>query len=171
MKRLKLLFLAVLSLAVVSCSSSEDNSTTPLDIEVTGDLDLQAFNNLLGLDATALVTFSGEAASTYTAETIPGDALDFTINTSSSTTEIRIIDFRYNFSGGNTTEDDWFSNFEVSIDTLSSPAKAIIQVNSDAAIDEDAIYKFDIDFKVYENGVTNNNVYFVDPKIRIKRKR
>ena len=52
-------------------------------------------NNLTGTDATALVTFGGVSAATFTTEAIIGDKISYEIVTSSTDTEIRITQFNY----------------------------------------------------------------------------
>ena len=169
-KSFRLVFL--LSVIILSACSSSDSvdPLAPMEQNVEGTVSISALNGLSGNDATAIVTFgNGQAAANYTTEAIAGDAIDYKINTSSANTEIRIINFRFNLAASTASFDDWESNFIVVTDTLSSPAKSYIEVNRDAANGDD--YKFDIDFKVYVNGVSDGKIYYVDPKIRIKAKR
>ena len=170
MKKLKNLLLLLLVSFIISCSNSEEQDpTTPIVIDVSGNVDVTALDNLLGNDATALVTFGGVSAATFTSEVIPGDKLEYKITNSSTTTEIRIINFRFNPTGSTANFDDWDLNFIAVADTINVPAKAYIDVNSSASGED--TYKFDIDFKVYKNGVSDGKIFFADPKIKIKRRR
>ena len=166
----KSFFILVLSgFILFACSSNDNNNvdpTAPIDINVEGSVDSNALSALVGNDATVLVTINGQPAATFTTETIPGDKIDYKINASSSNTEIRIINFRFNLAASTASFDDWEINFTPVIDTISIPAKAYIDVDSRAVAGDE--YKFDIDFKVYTNGVSDGKIYFADPKIRIK---
>lgn len=170
MKTLKSIFILSMAVLLFNCSSSsEEDPTAPITINVDGTLDLNALNSLVGTDATALVTFGGAPAATYTVEAIPGDKVNYKITSSSANTEIRIIDYRFNLNSSTASFDDWEINFTPQIDTIATPATAFIEVNTDAAGEDD--YKFDIHFKVYTNGSSNHTIYTVDPKIKLKRRR
>ena len=172
MKVLKVILIVCLIFAF-SCSSDDDNDdTTPKEFDVNGTIDISALNLLVGTDATALVTFDGVSSATYTTDVIPGDKVNYSISNSSANTEVRIIDFRFNIVGSNTSSIDWDDSFNPVKDTISVPAKAYIDVNTNAFYEEGADeYKFDIDFKVYVNGISNHIVYSTDPKLKIRDRR
>ena len=168
-KNFLILIVSVFILSACSSNKNDVDPTAPMDISVEGSVDVNALNSLAGNDATALVTINGQSAATFTTESIPGDKIDYKINASSSNTEIRIINFRFNLAASTASFDDWEINFIPVVDTISNPAKAYINVDARAVAGDE--YKFDIDFKVYTNGVSDGKIYYADPKIRIKSSR
>ena len=160
MKKLKVLFLLVTIVFISACGSSDDDSL--LDNDVSGLLDTSLLTNLVGNDATSLVTLNGQPAGTFTSEASIGDEVFYEVKTSSSDVEIVILSFFYD--SGN--QELWETGIERIIDRESSPAVASLKVLSGVVGDE---VKFGFTFVLKTNGVVDfNTTYIVDPKIRVR---
>ncbi|ARV05346.1 hypothetical protein BTO04_00960 [Polaribacter sp. SA4-10] len=157
---MKKLFLLVAILLTASCGSSDCDFI--LENDVSGAIDTSLLADLVGNDATALVTLNGESARTFTSEALIGDEISYEIKTSLSNVEIVIINFFY--TSGN--QEFWKTGIERTIEIESSPATASLKVLRGAVGDE---VKFGFTFVLKTDGVIDfNTTYIVDPKIRVR---
>lgn len=160
MKKLKNLFLLIVIVSIASCGSSDGDSM--LENDVSGALDTSLLADLVGNDATSLVTLNGQSAGTFTSEALIGDEISYEVKTSLSNVEIVIINFFY--ASGN--QEFWKTGIERTIERELSPATASLKVLSGAVGDE---VKFGFTFVLKTNGIIDlNTTYIVDPKIRVR---
>ena len=175
MKKIKLLFLALSVITFVNCSSDDNtSSTTPTTITASGSFDWNAFNPAT-LDITALATINGEAASTYTVNAIKGDIINFTFNSGANKSAVKVkreLVFLY-IDIDTATDEDY--RFLESITYVPDPNFIDFEGNKGIIIGPNAPTnydgKFDMYFTILEDGVELQEIYKIDPKIRIRASR
>ncbi|MGJ8743146.1 hypothetical protein [Polaribacter sp.] len=161
-----LVFLMV-SFSIWACSSNDiDDLVAAIKQEIGISLNLDDLANLTGTDATNIVTFSsGVPAANHITYALIGDEISFDIQTISANSMIRISDF--SLASGD--EDLWQNGLEKVIDTGYANPKAYFKVLE--AAKEGQEVKFDITFFVTTNGIIDQTLYTIDPKIRIRARR
>lgn len=175
MKNLKYLVLASL-VVIFSCSSDNDtSSTTPTTIQATGGVNWSSFiasqKNITGL-----VTFNGQAASTYTIATIKGDKVTFQFNIGNKN-NIKVrreLVFLYVDIDSPKVADEQFLGsltYEPDPNHKNIDGSSIgFTIGENAPQNYDG--KFNMYFRVLEDGVdVGGEPFVVDPKITIRTSR
>ena len=169
MKMSNCLFILCVFIAL-SCGSDDDGTVTPTpqDIPIVLTVDFDSLLTLSPFDeASAFVDFgqpSGTPNSTYTTEASLGDAITWSLQTSSANDVILFSGFLFN------TPDTILGKYiqiTEPMDTANLPAP-ILKIE---VIDADAVdnleWKYDLLFFAERNGV-RTGPYFIDPILRVK---
>ncbi|MCI2230518.1 hypothetical protein MC378_15185 [Polaribacter sp. MSW13] len=174
MKNLKIGLVYLSVSFFLGCASSNDNNTTPKEIEVEAVLDVSSLASLPdGADITSLVSFEdGQSAANYTTEAIIGDEISYIIKTNSSTTTTWNAGFIYN-SGD---LEFWNTGLEYiylpNIPGAQQGEEMIAGFTIKEGVTVGSEIKFDIQINLVENGVLDNSkTFIIDPKIKIRRTR
>jgi hypothetical protein len=167
MKKLHQIILFVSIISIISCSKEPDN--TPKTLVAAGTVDFNAIANVVGNDITAFVTFNGQPANTYTTEAIPGDNISYTFN-SSATTEMFLEDIDFQQGTQVTIEDEQFKN---NIREIADPRDKLFFSGIEILQGVPTNYerKFDLFVRIKVNGVLDQRVFKIDPKIKIRASR